>query len=378
MVLYKKPIPKDEICNECGSDLTFEKRQDLLKIKTNKGMNLEKIIAEDTEVLNKLLLDKADIENLILKQNQRIEKNNKLTAEISSIDLEIPYYSQDVELQTQLLASSIQDIEVKEKQIVEVCNNIKEIKNKLLSINQKDIENKIIAIDREISIIENDIKQQRTTLSNFTLELGQAQAILLIKERELLSLQEFELEKKKLEKQLLLYKAGLNCFSSNGIPAMIIHSILNSLQNEANKLFDKIKPKLQLKFIISKENDKGIKSDTLDIIYYKGGVEHDFADLSGGEQALSVLVLKLAMAHINRNRNNVDIDILLFDESDAALDALSVDKFFDVIKEMSAQMTILVVTHNNNLKDKFKSQILVKSENSISQIEIFNNGNFSN
>ena len=376
--LAKKPIPDGEICRECGTDLNFEARQALSINKNNKAAELEKEIKEDTEVLNKLLLDKAEADNNLLKQNQRSEKINKLKNELEIINLEISNLRGNILTNEARIKDNEFYIKEETTRKLEKDNNIVDINNKLLLIDQKDIENKISIIDREISIIDNDINRQRKALSNYTLDLGQSQAILTIKQKELIILETYEADRKKLEKQLLLYKAALSCFGSNGVPALIIHSVLTTLQNKINIIIEKLKPKLQLKFIISKENDKGEKTDTLNIIYYKDNVELDFLDLSGGEEASVVLASKLAMADINRCRQSIGINLLLLDEVESALDSQSVDRFIDVIKELSEEMTVLVITHNNNLKEKFSSSLMIKSKNSISEIDAFNGEIFVN
>jgi DNA repair exonuclease SbcCD ATPase subunit len=100
------------------------------------------------------------------------------------------------------------------------------------------------------------------------------------------------------------------------------------------------------------------------------GVEFDFLSLSGGQQALVVLSLKLALAEISRKRCGAEINLLLLDEVEQALDEEGIDGFYNVIKNMSKNMTLLIITHNKDLKAKFDSVICVNKINDISYAEV--------
>lgn len=63
-----------------------------------------------------------------------------------------------------------------------------------------------------------------------------------------------------------------------------------------------------------------------------------------------------------QKRLGVDIKLLLLDEIDQSLDKAGVDAFADIIKTFQQAFTILVITHNDRLKDKFKSTILVEQD----------------
>jgi DNA repair exonuclease SbcCD ATPase subunit len=72
--------------------------------------------------------------------------------------------------------------------------------------------------------------------------------------------------------------------------------------------------------------------------------------------------LKLGLSFLLQKMAGVDIKFLLLDEIDQALDKASVDALLEIIKFFQTDYTILVITHNDYLKDKFKSQILVEQD----------------
>ena len=275
-------------------------------------------------------------------------------------------YDETILSKNKMVISCDQDIVLKKDAVKNIEINIEELKKKISGINHETIENDIKLINAEISILENKITTIKSRLSSAIYELGQSKAILELKEKELGKLVLLEQDKKMFEKKLLLYKSVCSCFGSSGISAMIIHSVLDALQNETNKILEMLVPGLQLKFVITKENDKGIKSDTLDIIYYINGIENEFADLSGGQQSCVVLAMKFATANISRRKCGSDIKMLLLDEVEAALDEQSVENFYDIVKTLSKDMTILIITHNKDLQKRFSSRIIVSKENGIS------------
>jgi chromosome segregation protein len=62
--------------------------------------------------------------------------------------------------------------------------------------------------------------------------------------------------------------------------------------------------------------------------------------LSGGEKAMTAVALILSIFQLNPS------PVCLLDEVDAPLDDINVTRFTSLIKEMSATVQFLVITHN--------------------------------
>jgi DNA repair exonuclease SbcCD ATPase subunit len=154
-----------------------------------------------------------------------------------------------------------------------------------------------------------------------------------------------------------MHQRVTQAFSSSGIPTLIIHTILDDLQLEANALLTELRPGIELQFHISK-NDK----DTLDLTYRIDGKERDWEQLGGGQKVFISLSLKLGLSIVIQRRMGVDIKFLELDEVDQPLDKAGVDAYADVIKKWQDKFKIFVITHNDSLKDKFTHAILVESD----------------
>jgi len=134
------------------------------------------------------------------------------------------------------------------------------------------------------------------------------------------------------------------------------------LQQEANNLLDNLKPGLQVQFVTEKEKKDGSSDETLDILYFVQGKSREYEQLSGAMKLSVNFSLKLGMSFILQKMFNTQINLLLLDEIDQALDKAGVDAFADIIKFFQKDFTILVITHNDRLKDKFKDIIIVEQD----------------
>ena len=171
---------------------------------------------------------------------------------------------------------------------------------------------------------------------------------------------------------MLFRSSVIQAFSSTGIPNIIIQNVLDDLQIEANGLLSQIKPEIQLSFSIEKTVEKtGDQADTLDIDYAVNGRDRYYEQLSGSQQIATVFALKLGLSFLLQKMIGTDIKFLLFDELDQPLDKSSVDYFADMVKFFQKEYTILVITHNDRLKDKFSHAILVEQDgNDVSRAKV--------
>ena len=81
--------------------------------------------------------------------------------------------------------------------------------------------------------------------------------------------------------------------------------------------------------------------------------------------------LKLGLSFLLKKIIGANINFLLIDEIDSALDKAGVDAFADIIKFFQKDFTILVITHNDRLKDRFSNIISVEQDrNMISKAQV--------
>jgi DNA repair exonuclease SbcCD ATPase subunit len=153
----------------------------------------------------------------------------------------------------------------------------------------------------------------------------------------------------KFKHELKFRQIVVDAFSTKGIPNFIIQTVIEDLQNESNKALRELRPELEVK----------ITSD-LDFEYRRNGILRDYNQLSHGQQVYIALAFKRGLSRVIQKKLNIAINTLYFDEVDAHLDDAGVEAFADAIRKWQKDLTIFVITHNKELKDKFSQAILVE------------------
>lgn len=359
MEKLKKPIPHDGECEECRQPITVEHRKicqqklnDELREKQINIQNCKRDIAalnaQNTvhqQTINHLTLSRQHLESI----NNKISSKKKEMADRRTIHDEykalLDKFGQELEekikemdvVAAELQNSSIKEAKVLEKLIQEEKQKVKLIENQNL-LNNKELTH----FNSNKAVLQHDLNQ-RTEEKR---KKGEYTKLL-----------------KELEDKLGMYPAVVQAFSSTGIPNLIIQNVLDDLQIEANALLTQLKPGLQLSFSIEKTVEKtGDQADTLDINYSINGKKRYYENISGAMQLAVNFSLKLGLSFLLQKLSGVDVKFLLLDEIDQSLDKASVDFFADIVKFFQKDYSILVITHNDRLKDKFSHAVLVEQD----------------
>jgi len=355
----KKPIPHDGECEECRQPITAEHRKicqqklnDELREKQTNIQNCKKDIAalntQNTvhqQTINHLTLSKQHLESI----NNKISSKKKEMIDRRTIHDEykalLDKFGQELEekikemdaVAIELKNSPILEAKILEKQIQEEKLKVKGIENQNL-LNNKELTH----FNSNKAVLQHDLNQ-RADEKRKKIEYGK-----LLKE---------------LEDKIGMYPAVVQAFSSTGIPNLIIQNVLDDLQIESNALLTQLKPGLQLSFSVEKTVEKtGDQADTLDIHYSINGKKRYYENISGAMQLAVNFSLKLGLSFLLQKLSGVDVKFLLLDEIDQSLDKASVDFFADIVKFFQKDYSILVITHNDRLKDKFSHAVLVEQD----------------
>lgn len=354
------PLPKEAFCKTCRQALSDNHRQNCENdLKSNLSKCIEEISASEEIIKNsdvslnsanlaikKLLSEKANLENLLktkeiklVELKQKKESYKEISKNVEDTKVSLEEKSKDLAIITEELESLVT------KEVISLREALSQ-SNKLILERKNDIK-----ISQENI---NKLKTDKKVLEFKTKEIEET----LLKKADLLKRNE------ELVKNSRIYPKVIQAFSSGGIPNIIIQNVLDDLQIAANKILDQIKPGLQLTFIVSKENSEGNAADTLDIQYFFNGRERDYECISGAMKLAIAFSLKIGLAFVLQNLLDINIQFLLLDEVDESLDRAGADAFVDIIKFLSDKFKILVVTHNDRLKDKFNNIIVVEQNSS--------------
>ena len=366
----KIPFPADAKCKNCRQSLSEEhKKNCLIEINNDlkesqniianckkKISNINNQLSNDQQLVNKLNLSKKNLESI----NDKISFKNKELKDKKVLHQEY----------TLLLNSAQQELNLKKEELNTVIEKIndssKEEADKIDNMIKLEKEN-IVTLNSKINLLNKEMTSINNTKAIINHNIEQ-------KNKDKQNKNDLQNSLSLLHQKYDMYPSVLQAFSSTGIPNLIIQNVLDDLQIEANNLLNTLKPSLQLSFTIEKTKSDGTESDTLDILYYLNGKERQYEQLSGAQKLAVTFSLKLGLSFLLQKMIGTNIKFLLLDEIDQSLDKASVDAFAEIVRFFQKDFTILIITHNDRLKDKFKHIVLVEQDaNMVSRAQVLNN-----
>lgn len=162
-------------------------------------------------------------------------------------------------------------------------------------------------------------------------------------------------------REIDIYKNLSKAFGKDGIQAIIMENITEDLKKYANSVLKQIcSDPMSIDFVTQKQTGVGSWKEQFDIRVSSGSSELDFDDLSGGEQVRISIALRLALSQLLMRRVGSNVKFLLLDEVDQALDRHGIDALATAVLTLSKNLKILVITHNETMKEKFDSIITIQ------------------
>lgn len=356
-IKFSKSIPLVGECNMCLQEITDNHRDKCVEA-SNKKLEL---VLQNLVKYNETMV-KCVNKRKLLEQEQR-DTSRKL-AQIDSFELEIANWKNNINKIQELVNQYNQTINTKQDDLNRLNSTLETLKTKqsvlienVKKTNINELNDKINNTKININELENVIKSLLQQISSSDTLLG------ILKERKsnieenILKIEKLNISKKEVENKINLLEKVVKAFSSKGISSLIINSILDDLQIEANDLLKQLRPNISFQFKLDKEND-----DNLDIEYFVDGKLRGYKMISGGQRLFIAISMKLGLSKIIQRRLGVDIKFLELDEVDAALDVDGVNALAEVIKKWQNDFTIFLITHNRSLKEKFNHFIVVEGD----------------
>jgi len=151
-------------------------------------------------------------------------------------------------------------------------------------------------------------------------------------------------------------------FGKNGVPAMIIESVLPELEASANALLARMTSgRMYVRFETQRLTQKGEASETLEIRISDELGERPYELFSGGEAFRVNFAIRIALSRLLAHRANARLQALFIDEGFGTQDAQGRERLIEAIKAIEEDFErIFVITHIDELKDAFPSRIEVQ------------------
>jgi len=340
----EKEIRLNNSCDLCGRILS---KQEIEEIRKSRKKELEEVKIQHTEIQQKLM-----------RAEEKLKEKELLFNESTRAELE----KARTEVRVNKLQNILEDCQIGNRQLKleQVALETRDFKNEILDLkvrlNKEDKER----AESEIKESDKQLLETKRKLDKLNIEYGSkvnAREELVKTEKEQSNIQE---EISKLKNEYRIFDKLKDYFGRDGIQAVIIENVIEELENYTNDTLSKIcNEPTSVSIATQKQNDNGSWAETFDINVKEGGRTGDLDALSGGGKFRVALSLRLALSSILAKRMGGSVQFLLLDEVATSLDKKGLETFMLVIKQLSKDMKILIITHDERLKEKFNDIIVV-------------------
>jgi len=333
-------------------DVVLEKRSVRQEILNNK------VVKKDTEI--------SELEEKLQKKRKLFHKANKASIEIDRTEFMISkvmgQYSSAQErnkrLQDELglLAREWGDLKIEKQHLLS--------KEKELG-NLDDLREAVDKAKSNAALLKGEYEKLRKHQMDLGVEYGNLQGHSEDLNRRLSERTALITRKSTITSDLDIHNRLVKAFGKNGVQAIIMENVTEDLQNYANGVLKRIcTDPMTLDFVTQRQTESGNWVETFDIKISAGDTIADFEDLSGGEQVRISIALRLALSRLLMRRVGNNVKFLLLDEVDQALDRQGLHALASTINILANEFKVLVITHNDSMKDCFDHVITVQKGSS--------------
>lgn len=312
------------------------------------------------EFNDKALSAESKLEQLLATEQEN-KVITKLISEKDSIEYKLKLVKDSLDRDSGILATS-------EDRLSQVIFKIKNQTEVLESIKNDDFQ----SLRLKLKSLKKDRDDTKSLVSEHDKKIGR-----LSERHSVLSQRESKMRKdkkkisKKLKRATLFEKLG-KMFGKGGIQTILLDFVIEDLEKTANNILSSICNEPAV--IVLETQRMGADGvsiiETLDLKVRKDGHLQNFKSLSGGEKFRISLALRVALSDISSRYGGASLEFLLLDEVNSPLDRYGVETLFvSVIKSLEDRYKILVITHDESLKEKFDNVINITKVNGESELE---------
>lgn len=167
------------------------------------------------------------------------------------------------------------------------------------------------------------------------------------------------------QQQQRVYQELSTAFGRNGIPAMVIETLLPQLEAETNRLLNRLSDhQLHVQFVTQRVSRQGKPMDTLDILIGDLQGTRPYETYSGGEAFRVNFAIRLALARLLAQRSGMPLQLLIIDEGFGTQDEQGCRRLIGAIDAIADDFAcILAVTHIPHFREAFQTRIdVIKTE----------------
>ncbi|MBI3109654.1 SMC family ATPase [Candidatus Daviesbacteria bacterium] len=348
-------------CPTCGQEIGKADKHKVIYDLRIKNKDLEKKLSEikteeeETEIKK---LEKAI--SLISTDSEKLIKLENALKELESLQKQKEQILQD---QASL------ETEKKTREELLVLFKHKKLQVEKLQLELKKLpqtEGDLTEKERKLEDLRAEEKQTRNLLGQATELISRSQQLEKLQKQK-------QTEKANLEKDKQNFEELSLAFGKKGIQAMIIETAIPEIEDEANKLLDKLtEGRMKVAFLTQREG-KTTESiiETLDIIISDEMGERPYDLYSGGEAFRVNFAIRLAISKLLTRRAGARLQFLVIDEGFGTQDTQGRSRIVEVLDAIKNDFEkILIITHLDELKEEFPVRIEVSKNSSGSTFEV--------
>jgi len=281
---------------------------------------------------------------------ERLQKLEKARAALSPLEREIEDLSAQVAVEEEELKST-------QDELAQAQHSLQEAREE--APDKEQAEQDLLALKERENVLQR--------------EVGAAQQKVNILKKQKQRRTELQEEKENLQHKVSQYKQLEEAFGKNGVPALLIEQALPQIESKANQILERLSGGgMSVRFLTQREYKDSSREDlkeTLDIqIQDQTGVR-DYEMYSGGESFRVNFAIRLALSHVLAQRAGARLQTLVIDEGFGSQDEVGRQRLIEAINLIREDFKkILVITHIEQMKDMFSTQLYVEKTPRGSQV----------
>ena len=366
-----------------------KKHLEELKRNTKELVNSKKQeLADNTATLSEYVVESATIDgkidnllNQITDEEANTKKFNKLNqleakieANISKIEKDIEFYSQNStcptcdqtinnkEEKVHTCTSKINELTVGLDKLKEESNAVLQRINTIKTTQKelKTLEQDLVRVNTSIKQVRNYIKKLETEIEDIENKPAMSDEFKAQSKTLLNELQDYNEKRKTTAELTTNYDIIAQLLKDGGIKSKIIKQYIPVINKLVNKYLSSME--FFVNFNIDEEFKESIKSRHRDDFSYE--------NFSEGEKKRIDLALLFTWRAVAKLKNSANTNLLIFDEVfDGSLDTNGTEEFLKLINMFVDNTNIFVISHKGDvLADKFKHTIKFAKVKNFSQM----------
>lgn len=316
------------------------------------------------------------IDAIIPSGATNLETVAKLKEELANLIAE--YKSTD----TSVYDQPIVEATAKQDEARQAVQKLQEEANKEIEDNNT-LNSRYQMVNNKVNQIKEQIRNEEQAKKNLESQVTSAKSSLELVNQQLASygdvstdnaesvIEDLQAKKQTLATNLVNLEKVLGAFSDKGIKSHVLDLVTPTLNEGVNKYLGTLTGgAINVEFSTQSKKADGTLSDKFDISVTYNGDVMSYNALSSGEKRRVDVAISLALQDMVIQRYGADVNLLAYDELFESLDATGAENVVELLKSRIEKVgTIIVVSHNEDLKPLFDNSLEVIKKDGVSTLK---------